>query len=104
MNNQREIIYEKRNKILDSESIHDEVLGNFKDYITELVNSHTIEAPTLKEKDYEEIVEACNENLLKKYRLALSEINGKSNSEVIEIIYDNVLKDYNEKLVLCLVS
>ena len=98
MNNQREIIYEKRNKILDSESIHDEVLGNFKDYITELVNSHTIEAPTLKEKDYEEIVEACNENLLKKYRLALSEINGKSNSEVIEIIYDNVLKDYNEKI------
>lgn len=98
MNNQREIIYEKRNKILDSESIHDEVLGNFKDYITELVNSHTIETPTLKEKDYEEIVEACNENLLKKYRLALSEINGKSNSEVIEIIYDNVLKDYNEKI------
>ena len=98
MNNQREIIYEKRNKILDSESIHDDVLNSFRDYISDIVNSHTAISPTLKEHDYEEIVEATNENLLKKYRITLSEINGKSADDVIDIIYDNVLKDYNEKI------
>ena len=98
MNNQREIIYEKRNKILDSESVHDDVLNSFRDYISDIVNSHTAISPTLKERDYEEIVEATNENLLKKYRITLSEINGKSADDVIGIIYDNVLKDYNEKI------
>ena len=98
MNNQREIIYEKRNKILDSESIHEDVLNSFRDYISDIVNSHTAISPTLKERDYEEIVEATNENLLKKYRITLSEINGKSADDVIGIIYDNVLKDYNEKI------
>ena len=98
MNNQREIIYEKRNKILDSESVHEDVLNSFRDYISDIVNSHTAISPTLKERDYEEIVEATNENLLKKYRITLSEINGKSADDVIGIIYDNVLKDYNEKI------
>ena len=98
MNNQREIIYEKRNKILDSESVHDDVLNSFRDYISDIVNSHTAISPTLKERDYEEIVEATNENLLKKYRITLSEINGKSADDVIGVIYDNVLKDYNEKI------
>ena len=98
MNNQREIIYAKRNEILDNESIHDTVCDEFKSYITDIVNAHLVENNKLKENDYSEILEACNENLLKKYRINLSEINGKSANEVIDYIYDNVIKDYNEKL------
>lgn len=98
MNNQRTIIYEKRNEILDNESIHDGVMNGFKDYITTLVNSHLIESKKLEDKDYEEILESANENLLRRYRLNLSEIKGKSESEVIEIIYNKVVKDYEEKL------
>ena len=52
----------------------------------------------LKENDYSEILEAVNENLLRKYRINLSEINGKHPSEVIDLIYENALKDYEEKL------
>ena len=98
MNNQRNIIYTKRNEILDNESIHDSVLGGFKDYISNIVNSHLIETTKLKENDYSEILEACNENLLKKYRINLSKINNKNAEEVVELIYGNVLKDYEEKL------
>lgn len=98
MNNQREIIYGKRNEILDNESIHDTVLTGFHDYISDIVNSHLIETSKLKEEDYSEILEACNENLLRKYRINLSEINGKPADEVIEFIYNNAIKDYDEKL------
>lgn len=98
MNNQREIIYTRRNEILDSDSIHETILKTFKDNISNLVNVHTIETNKLNNNDYMEILEASNENLLKKYRLNLSEIEGKSNEEVINIIYNNVVKDYEEKI------
>ena len=98
MNNQRTIMYEKRNEILDNESIHDNVLNGFKEYITNLVMSHLIENKKLENKDYEEILEAANENLLKRYRLKLSEIQNKNEQDVIDIIYQNVVKDYEEKL------
>ena len=98
MNNQRTIMYDKRNEILDNESIHENVLSGFKEYITNLVMSHLIENKNLEDKDYQEILEAANENLLRRYRLNLSDIQNKKEHEVIEIIYENVLKDYEEKL------
>ena len=98
MNTQRNIIYERRNEILDNESIHETVLTGFKEYITNLVMSHLIDSRSLGETDYSEILEASNENLLRKYRLSLSEINDKSPEKVIDIIYEKVLKDYEEKL------
>ena len=98
MNTQRNIIYERRNQILDNESIHETVLTGFKEYITNLVMSHLIDSRSLGETDYSEILEASNENLLRKYRLSLSEINDKKPEEVIDIIYEKVVKDYEEKL------
>ena len=98
MNNQRTIMYERRNEILDNESIHDKVLEGFRNYITNLVMGHLIENKKLEDNDYAEILEAANENLLKRHRLNLSEIQSKKEDEVIEVIYEKVLKDYEEKL------
>ena len=98
MNQQRTIIYEKRNEILDNDSIHETVLNGFKENITNLVMSHLIETKRLSDKDYEEILEYSNENLLKKYRLNLSEIKDKKEQEVIDLIYEKVVKDYEEKI------
>ena len=98
MNNQRTIMYERRNEILDNESIHETVLNGFKEYITNMVMGHLIENKKLEDKDYEEILEAANENLLKRHRLNLSEIQSKKENEVIDIIYENVINDYEEKL------
>ena len=98
MNNQRTIIYEKRNEILDNDSIHETVLNGFKEHITNLVMSHLIESKKLSDNDYDEIIEAANENLLKKYKITPSEIKNKESEEVIDIIYDKVVTDYQDKL------
>ena len=98
MNNQRAIIYEKRNEILDNESIHETVLNGFREHVNNLVMSHLIESKKLSDNDYSEIIEAANENLLKKYRLTISEIQDKDPEEVVNIIYDKVITDYEEKL------
>ena len=98
MNNQRTIMYERRNEILDNESIHDNVLNGFREYITNMVMGHLIENKKLENNDYEEILEAANENLLRRYRLNLSEIQNKNEDDVIDIIYEKVLNDYEEKL------
>ena len=98
MNNQREIIYSKRNEILDSDSIHDNTINLLKEHVKDIVNDHLIETNKLTENDYKEILEAANENLLKNHRIALSEIQNDTPEEVINHISDLVLQEYNNKL------
>ena len=98
MNNQREIMYAKRNEILDNESIHGTVLNLFREHITSLVNEHLIESNKLSDKDYDEILESANENLLKNHRIVISDIKGKNSDEVIDFLYEQVINDYEEKL------
>jgi len=97
MNNQREIMYTRRNEILDSESIHNTVLDTFKNYITDLVNSHIYPEGRLTNDDIKDIVEFANENLLKK-DIDKEEIDNRSPEEIIDIIYELVVKEYNQKL------
>ena len=97
MNNQREIIYTKRNQILDNESIHDMVLNTFRHHIEDLVKSHLAPEGYLNEDDYKEILEFANENLLKK-DLKLKDINQKTTEEVIDILSQTVIKEYEDKL------
>ena len=97
MNNQREIIYEKRNKILDSESIHEMVLTTFRQHISDLVNSHLAPEGRLVENDYTEILEFANNNLIKN-DLELDAINGKQPEEVIDIIAKQVISEFESKL------
>ena len=40
MNNQREIIYSKRNEILDNDSIHESTLNLLRDHVSDVVNDH----------------------------------------------------------------
>jgi preprotein translocase subunit SecA len=98
MNNQREIIYEKRNAILDSESIHESTLQLLSDYITNIINNHLGDSNKFDDNDYDEILEETNENILKHHRITISEIKGKDASEVIDVIYSKVKEDYEDKL------
>ena len=98
MNNQRNIIYEKRNSILDSESIHESTLQLLSDYVTNIINNHLANNNKLDDNDYDEILEEVNENILKHHRITIAEIKGKAPSEVIDIIFDKVKNDYEEKL------
>jgi len=97
MNNQREIIYDKRNRILDNESIHDMVLTTFRHHIEDLVKSHIPPEGYLTENDYSEIREFLNENLLKKDAKE-KDINGKQPEELIDYLSKIVIKEYENKL------
>ncbi len=97
MNNQREIIYEKRNKILDSESIHEMVLSSFRHHIEDLVRSHISADGTISDSDLDEIVDFTNENLLKK-DIKKSSISNIDADQIIDKLSKLVIDEYEEKL------
>jgi len=97
INQQREYIYEKRNEILDSESIHDTVLENIKNYIKDLVESHVSPEGTLTDNDLSEIIEFVNEHLVKR-KLDVLEIKNKNEDELVEYLLHRVISEYDEKL------
>ena len=97
MNNQREIIYEKRNTILDSESIHEMVISTFKNHVQDLVNSHLYPEGHLTAEDYEEITEFANQNLLAK-DIKVSDLNNLSAEGAIDKLTEQVISEYEEKI------
>ncbi len=97
MNNQREIIYEKRNKILDNTSIHEMVLTTYRHHIEDLVNSHIPPENYLTEDDIREITEFVNENLLK-IDLSEKDIKDKEANELIDFLSKKVIEEYEEKI------
>ncbi len=98
LNQQREYIYERRNDILDSESIHEDVLESIRNCITELVDSHINKDNSLSDIDYHEILEFANEHLLKKNKLEQKQIEGKNDTDLIEELYGIVIDEYQSKL------
>lgn len=97
INKQREIIYEKRNEILDSESIADSIKQAIRNHIEDLIHEHMDNIGKLSETDLSEIVEAVNENLLKK-DMNVSEVTEMEPQEAIDYIYNRVEKEYEAKL------
>ncbi len=97
INTQREYIYDIRNQILDSESIHDKVLENMFNFIKTLVEGHIAPEGYLTDNDLSEILEFANEHLLKK-SLKVDDIKDKSVEELIQFLYNKVIFEYKEKL------
>ncbi len=97
INQQREIIYDRRNEILDNESIHETVLSTIKNFVEDLVNSHIQPEGYLTGKDLNEILETVNNNLIKN-QLTLDDIENMNEKELSEFIYDKVFKEYEAKI------
>ncbi len=97
MNQQREIMYGRRNEILDSESIHDVVLETFKNHLSDVVKSHLYPEGHLTNDDMKEIVDYVNENLLK-HDIDKEEVDNKTPDEVIDYLYQKVITEYEDKI------
>ena len=97
VNEQREIIYEKRNEILDSESIHEVVINVFNDFIEHFVNSHLDDANKLNGKDLNEILEFVNGKLLTK-KITLDDLEKMSTNEIIDYICAQIVLEYEKKV------
>ena len=98
MGKHREIMYARRNEILDNEDVHNYVINTMKELIELLVRRHTNEHGVILEADCNEIVEYVNENLLNNSNLKLSEILNKEINDIIDVIQSKVLKEYGEKI------
>ena len=99
LNEQREIIYEKRNIILDQDSIHDVILDTFKNSITNLLEKHLTNNDKLTKEDKEEIIEFVNTNYIKSKKVTMDDLNNKKDSEIRDYLYDIVKKDYETKMI-----
>jgi len=97
INKQREYIYERRNEILDCVSIHDTILKTFKDFVEELVLSHSAPEGNLTELDYSEILELINGEILRN-KLEFKEVEDLNEKDLIEILYNSIEKEYEDKL------
>ena len=98
MNEQREIIYARRNEILDQESISERTEATFDSNIANLVDSHIEPEGYLTDDDKSEIIEYLNTNLIKTTKLEVSEIEDmKDNEEIKAYLTEKVKNDYHEK-------
>ncbi len=98
LNEQREIIYARRNEVLDMDSIHERVLETFKNTIADLCEAHLAPEDYLTESDKDEIVEFVNNNYLKNNSLKFVDIKDLTDDETVKYITDLVIKDYEEKV------
>ncbi len=98
LNEQREIIYERRNEILDQDDIRDRILETFKNAVYNICESHIEPEGYLTEEDKKDISEYVNVNFLKKGKINLKDIINLTDEETPEYIYEKVIKDYEEKI------
>ena len=94
---QRKIIYEKRNEILDTDDIHSLIIEIFKDYVFEFVDSHMAPEGFLTDNDLKAIENNFN-TILKTQKLDLSNYKDKKEQETIDYVTEIVIKDYEEKI------
>ena len=96
INKQREVIYEMRNEILDTENIHSVVTEMIKNYIDALVRDHLAPEGYLTINDLAEIIEAVNQVL--KNDMKVEDLDNQDVDYVIDTIYNKVISEYEEKL------
>ena len=99
LNEQREIIYARRNEILEEESIHDRVLETFKNVINTLVDNHIPPENYLTEDDKKEIIEYVNTNFVKGKEVTYNQVENLKDQELKDFLYDLIIKDYEKKMV-----
>ena len=96
INKQREVIYEMRNEILDTDMIHDVVLDTIRNYISALVEDHIEPEGYLTINDLTEILEVINQ--LVKNDISIEQLGDQNANNVIDTLYDFVVGEYEEKL------
>ena len=97
VNEQRRIIYEQRNMILDNESIHESIKETFRNTIEDLVTAHTKDSD-LKEEDLSEIAEYVNTNFLKTVKVSAEGLKGMDEGKLIEYLSTMIQDDYELKI------
>lgn len=98
VNEQRRIIYEQRNNVIDNESIHDSIKETFRNTVEDLVTGHIAPEGYLTDKDLDEIVTYMNTNFLKTEHLKVEEIKELDEGKMIDYLTNMINEDYELKI------
>ena len=98
MNQQREIVYRRRNELIDSDDVHKLVFEVFENTIADLIDGHIAPEGYLTEHDIEDILEVVNNNFLRFSKLTEDDLDKKDPNQVIDLIVEKVKEDYEKKL------
>lgn len=100
MNKQREIIYKERNKVLDGEDVHEQVVDMFPEIVTEIVNSTINTEKAHNEWDIEALNNALEKKLFPKGTNLIDSkfIKNCDGEDLINKILEAVNARYIEKM------
>ena len=99
MNKQREIIYSERNKVLDGEPVHDQILKMFPDVVSTSVHKIISDDIPYYNWDLEALNKELENGLLEKESNIITEefVEGCDVNDVIEKVLDIIYKRYDER-------
>ena len=95
---QRKIIYERRNELIDSENIHEISIDTIRDFIDGLVDDHIAPEGYLTDKDYEDIVNHVNSKMLRNKNITVEDVKSKTEEEVANKISDLIIEELDNKV------
>lgn len=98
MSEQRQIVYDRRNQIIDEETIHSSIVDLIINMVENQVDSHQGEEKKLSDQGISELCEYINTNFLSANSITAKEIETKSNNEMTTYISDKIIKDFNKKI------
>lgn len=100
LNKQRTIIYDERNKVLDGENVHNQVITMMKDYVHGMCFTYLDSSKAWYEWDVEGLNKALEDklvpkgtNLVTKALIEDTDVNGATDK-----IYDQILHNYEQKV------
>ena len=95
LNEQRTIIYKKRNDILEKESIHEDVLESMKNFVYDSIESH-LSSDSPNRNDLSEMLEGINDLL--KDSITIDEISNMDEDTMADYIFNKMKLEYEEKI------
>ena len=94
---QREVMYEQRNFILDNEDVHSVIEGMFKRVISDTVSSHVIMDSKHNDVNVDELITSLNKmgfnNIVES-----SELQNKTVEEISSLVDERAWKAYDDKI------
>jgi preprotein translocase subunit SecA len=97
MREQRDVIYEQRDEVLDSENLRPVVEQMLESTVSRVVDSYTPEEEVPEDWNLQGLVEYVNITVLAEQEITEKDLNGLDPEEMIELIMDKVLEDYNKR-------
>ncbi|MDD2496073.1 MAG: SEC-C metal-binding domain-containing protein, partial [Bacilli bacterium] len=95
---QRKLIYNKRNEILDVDDMKDISNQTLSDYVGAYIDPFITTKEGIKEEDYNSIVNHFNNILLRNSKIEITDIKKIKSGQIVDYLSNILIKDYEEKL------